>query len=507
MTKIVIRKKIKSDNGKSKILFIAPYDYTLFSIRILQSFIKSKGYNTHTIFFKELKLNQLKKPTKKEKDLLITKIKQINPQVICISFRSPLMDIIKEITALIKNNSKSIVIWGGVHPTICPEECIKYADYVCVGEGELSLLEFIQNLEQNKPVDNIKNFYPNKLRPLLKNLDELPMPDYSIENKYFIEDNKLRKGDPILNNSKYFTMVGRGCPFACSYCINSYYRKLHKKDYIRKRSVASVMNELFYVKKVFKNLKTISFLDEVFVLDKEWLKQFVKEYKQKINIPFKCELHPSMVHEETIKILKEAGLTRIDMGIQSGSQRVRYEIYNRLTPDKQIINSANIFKKYNITPHYDIILDNPYETREDMQQSIKMLLKLPRPFNLNLYSLVSFPKTELTERLIRDSILDKSDESKALSQWCMSLKFKRDKNHLYYNCLVSLLSKSFVPKNMIKTFSKSYFLRKHVEILVGFTELCNKIKLASTGIILIFTGKISYSTFKYNLKIFNEMVN
>lgn len=157
------------NSRKFKILFIAPYDYNSFSIRTLQTFIKSKGYNTGTIFFKDLIFNQLQKPTRKEKELLISLIKRYNPNIICISLRSPIAEIVAEITKLIKNKvPNSIVIWGGTHATICPEECIMHVDFVCVGEGEKSLLEFIEGVEQNKSVDKIKNFWVKKMGKLLK---------------------------------------------------------------------------------------------------------------------------------------------------------------------------------------------------------------------------------------------------------------------------------------------------------------------------------------------------
>tara|TARA_B100001971_G_C18148925_1_gene514709 strand:- start:654 stop:977 length:324 start_codon:yes stop_codon:yes gene_type:complete len=105
--------------------------------------------------------------------------------------------------------------------------------------------------------------------------------------------------DLVLKESKYFIMATRGCPFACAYCSNSYLHNLYakKSKHVRKRNVSNVMKELLYAKKLFKNLKTISFLDEVFVLDKNWIKEFVREYKQNVNVEFRCEFYPSTVSD------------------------------------------------------------------------------------------------------------------------------------------------------------------------------------------------------------------
>lgn len=506
------------NSRKFKILFIAPYDYNSFSIRTLQTFIKSKGYNTGTIFFKDLIFNQLQKPTRKEKELLISLIKRYNPNIICISLRSPIAEIVAEITKLIKNKvPNSIVIWGGTHATICPEECIMHVDFVCVGEGEKSLLEFIEGVEQNKSVDKIKNFWvkkngkiiKNELRNLFENLDELPLFDFSSEDKYYIDDDKLCKGDPILERSRYCTLASRGCPFACTFCSNSYLHRMFKGkgNYVRKHSVKYMIDELIYAKKVFKNLKLIIFFDEVFVLDKEWLKEFVREYKQKIGIDFICEFYPSTVNEETIRLLKKAGLTQVVMGIQTGSQRVRYDVFKRFTSDEQILNATRILKECKITTYYDLILDNPYETKEDMEKGIQMLLKIPRPYNLNIYSLINFPKTDLTERFIVDKVIDREDATKALTQWRMSLKFKRSKDHLFYNSLVTLLSKNFVPLGLIKMISRSTFLKKYPKVLVMFANISNKLKIVFTGIHWVLSGKVSYASFKYYYKNAKRIIN
>ncbi len=501
------------ENKKMKILFISLYDYDSFSIRTLQSFIKSKGYDTETIFFKNKIFSHLSEPTKNEINLLINKIKGINPDIICISVRSSFSNIVIKISNLIKKYMPdSIIIWGGTHATICPEECIKYSDFVCVGEGELSLLEFIQNIEKNKSVDNIPNFWikkenkiiKNELRPLIQDLDKLPLPDYSKENKYYIDNNELNSGDPILESNKYHIMASRGCPFKCSFCSNSYLHNLFhgKGNYIRKRSVESVIKELILAKEVFKNLKIIFFLDEVFPSDKDWINKFAEEYKHKIGIDFWCEFHPSVINEDTIKILKSAGLKEVITGIQTGSQRVRYSIFKRYISDEQIINTSRILKKYSIIPTYDIILDNPYETEKDMKQSIEMLLKIPRPYNISLFSLINLPKTELTERLIKDGIIEKDNSVKALTNFKMNLKLIKSKNHLYYNCLVSLLSKRFIPKIIIKNFPK-----KHLNLLVTFTKICNKTKIGISGIKYLLLGKIPYKTLKYYVRNRKELMN
>ncbi len=275
---------------------------------------------------------------------------------------------------------------------------------------------------------------------------------------------------------------------------------------MRRRSVDNLLQELAIVKTKFKNLKEIFFVDEVFVLDRQWLFEFIDKYKQ-VNIPFQCEFYPTTVKEDIISKLKKIGLINVNMGIQSGSNRVRTEIYKRTTPDKVILNAAHIFKKHKIVPTYDIIVDNPYETKEDMEESTKFLLKLPRPYNLNIFSLIHFPKTELTEKFKSDRYITCSNSEKALKQWRMTFNVKRESANAHYNCLVSLLSKSFVPKPLIKSFSNSNYFKKNPSLLIYFVKFCNNLKLAITGIKLTLNGRMTLARIKRQIRTHKGVTN
>lgn len=499
-------------NEKPKVLFIAFYEYGSMGVRAIKSFIKSKGYETYCIFFKENRMNQLLEPTAIEKKLLLDKINEFNPEVVCVSLRTPQFKIVSNVNKLIRERFQNIaVVWGGAHATICPEECIKHADHVVIGEGEYPLLEFIE-----KRTSDIRNFWvkednkiiKNELRPLIQDLDSLPIPEFT--NNCYIENDELINEDPIIKQNKYQIMASRGCPYRCTFCSNSYLHDLFrgKGFFVRKRSVKHTIKELLYVKEVLKNVSVISFLDEVFDIDKVWLEEFLKEYKEKINLPFRIECFPTQVKEENIKILKEAGLRMVTMGIQCGSQRVRSEVYKRFTPDEAILKSANIFKKYKLISNYDYIVDNPYETPQDMMDSINMLLKLPRPYNLNVYSLQNFPKTELTQRIIADGTINELGTGvQGFEKWGARFTAKRSKESLYYICLVSLLSKSFIPKGMVKYLSKSHFFRNHIKPVVVFTNLSNKLKMMIYGGSLILRGEVSFALFLKHLKNFKHIIS
>lgn len=268
-----------------KIVLISLYCYDSFAIRSLYSLLKNKGYDVEAVFFKQLVSNRMEHPSDKEMQLLLGLLKQWNPALIGLSVRSPFFGIAKDLILRIRGEVDSVIVLGGIHATICPEECIRYADIVCIGEGEDPLLELCRNMAIGRSITQIRNLWirkgnkviKNDIRPLLQDLD-VSGPDYSDARKYFIDNDALSDCDPILENKSYSIMASRGCPFQCTFCINSMLKRIYKGkgSYVRKRSVVDVINELMVAKRRFRNLKRVMFIDEVFVLDKEWIGRFVK---------------------------------------------------------------------------------------------------------------------------------------------------------------------------------------------------------------------------------------
>ena len=109
---------------------------------------------------------------------------------------------------------------------------------------------------------------------------------------------------------------------------------------------------------------------------------------------------PNYVKEEKFEILIYAGMNRIRMGIQSGSERI-LKFYSRPSPPRIINNSTSIinkFKDYTVKPSYDIIVDNPVETKQDVVDTLELLYNMPRPYTVNIFSLRVMPNTDLYDQ-------------------------------------------------------------------------------------------------------------
>ena len=497
--------KSSQENRNIKVCLISLYSSSAIGPRYLLSALKNNGFDASMIFFKEkdIALDLMELPMREEYEQLMKLIGDIDPDIVGISVRSPFLEIASEITRRIQEGLGKPVIWGGTHATVAPEQSIQVADIVCLGEGEEALVELAQKLAKNQSISNIENLWVrengkilrNALRPLFKNLDLIPFPDYGDEDKYFIENDKILHHDPGLQVFNLDIMTSRGCPYRCTYCSNSIFHELYrgKGKLVRQRSVSNVLDEMRVQKERFVNLKRIDFIDEVFSWDTEWVEAFAKEYKKDIGLPFHCMQHPSMTNKDIMAMLKDAGLERVEIGIQTGSERVRKEVFERHVSDEKLIKTSKIMSDLGIVPFYDIIVDNPFETYEDKENGLNLLLKISRPFYMHMFSLQYFPNTGLTRKALESGLITEDQvegiATKSFDQMYVSLKHPRPTEDLFWISLYSLTSKSFVPKWLIKSLSRMIYLKKHPGLLVGFASLCNAMKLGLIALKWLFEGK------------------
>jgi len=357
----------------------------------------------------------------KHMSVIETYLKRFKPKIIGISLMSAEFDQAKSFSEIIKNDFQEMIIaWGGIHPTVSPEECLEYADYVFRGESEHAFLEFVKAILKNKPVKNILNLgYKsssgiaiNTLRPLNNNLDELPFPEHWPENSSILHNGRIMKLSRSLFNRysrysgrSYNLTTTRGCSFSCAYCCNSAYSKLYGASKIRQRSVENVIKEMKHAVKCFPELIYINIQDDnFFSYDVGWMTVFAEACETEIKKRFVCRTTPAHLSEEKISMLKKAGLAWIFMGLQSASSRVNKEVYKRYVPNEKFIEAAQLVKRCHVAGFYDIILDNPYETEEDQLETINVILKIPKPFMLQLFSLCFYQGTELHDRALKDNL-------------------------------------------------------------------------------------------------------
>ena len=155
-----------------------------------------------------------------------------------------------------------------------------------------------------------------------------------------------------------------------------------------------------------------------FTLDDAYRDNLVHAYPvfKRYGLPFAVYgVIPNYVDRDKFEMLTWAGMNRIRMGIQSGSRAI-LDFYKRPTPPEKILAAGAVASsfapKYHIPPVYDIIMDNPIETREDVVATLELLYELARPYTLLIYSLKVIPNTGLAEAMKARGIdLDQIDDS------------------------------------------------------------------------------------------------
>jgi len=488
-----------------KVLFVSFYNIEAYGLRQLHSILNSEGYDAKMLF---LKLNSVKNRTdlrkkiigtftnesnnltKTEEELLVNFILDYKPDLICFSLLSPNFGLYKRIFNSIRSLGDFKILLGGWQVSLNPEQCIDYADILCIGEGEEILPELVRNLFDNKPITNIPNLWINTGNGIVKNpvgslnqdLNKFPIPVFNDKQSYYIENDQFLHKEPYMDNTSYGIIAGRGCPYKCTYCSNSFmaeniYPKAWSK--IRHRSVEHVISELIQAKQKLPKITRINFYDEVFLPQKDWALKFFERYCEEIKLPFYCMFFPGTCNDELAGLLSKAMLDGVWLGVQSGSVRVRKEVFKRHYTNETVIKQADIFKKNNINVRYDFILDNPFESFEESLESIKLMLEFPEPFSLNLFSLKYFPNTEITRMaleagIIKEDNLDDHIKSDHHNYFISGSDKNSDNNFINYVAMyISLLAVDVRVQKEKQNISKiidNYILTRKIEEIKDVLE-------------------------------------
>jgi radical SAM superfamily enzyme YgiQ (UPF0313 family) len=440
------------------------YQYQNFPIRIMQPLLERiDGVTTYTIFFKHTTTNTFIPPSEKEKELFAKTIADLDPDLVGISVLTLHEGIAKNLTEIIRTNSSALVAWGGVHPTIDPEACIEVADIVCVGEGEGAITDLVTKMRDSENYDDIENLWintdgyikKNPMRPLIQDLDSLPFPSYGNDSFFFINNEKIDGVDLSVADQLLWIQGSRGCPFVCTFCVNSVTQPLFKGNgkYRRVRSVKNIISEIKEQLDVAEKMNlpkewkhTVLFIDEVFgdINNKEWLTEFGSTYPKEVGLPFYMETLPmdNLVNSQILDQLANAGAKVINFGIQTGSDDIRNRIFRRPTKNKDIIRIANEIAARGIGVKSDLIADNPYDTEETLKETIKLLFQLPKPLDFNYFQMQWFPDYPFTQKAIEDGYITEEDTKfealtvKAEAEWAYIPKLKlRDKKTILSNII------------------------------------------------------------------------
>ena len=389
--------------------------------------------------------------------------------IVGITAMTPTIRSAIEVAKKIKDQEKSIiVILGGAHATVLPEKTLEMfpeINFIIVGEGEVTTPELIEKLEKGKSLKDISGIaykdngkiILNPRRPVVENLDELPMPAY-----HLLPIGKYRPHPPHGKRLPYMALItSRGCPFRCTFCS----KPVHGTKY-RAKNAVSIIEEIKFLKDKY-GIREILFYDDSFTIDKQRIINLCDEMiKNKIDLPWSCETRVNLVDKELLSKMKKAGCYIISYGVESGNQEILDNIKKDITIE-QIRNAFKLTHEEGIDTVSYFMLGCPGETEQTMKQTIDFAKNLNT--NFAQFSICTpFPGTELAD-LVKEEI-----------DW-NKLSYVSDSSDRIPVILSEHLNEEQLKKYYSKAYKEFYLRPSYVAKMIGGIRSIEDVKIMMNG--------------------------
>jgi len=327
----------------------------------LSTWLKKEGHEVGTQFLPEKNWME--------------KIKEFKPDVLAYSTTTGDHVYYLELNRQLKEQTGAFSIFGNSHATFVPEMIEEEGvDAVCRGEGEYAMAELCSRMEKGEDVTDVKNFwikkdgkiFKNPVRPLATTLEELGFPDRSV-----IYDN----GACYKDIERKIFITQRGCPNSCSYCFHHAWRdKVYgatKKQYVRKRSVGHVIEEINLVRDSYP-LKFVHFLDDIFNISDSWLDEFCTRWPKEVDLPFDVILRTNLTTDKQMKDLKKVGCISARLAFEAANDYIRNVVYRKSVTIEDVKASSKHVKDAGIRLTSLQLLGAPGGTLQDELDTLKL---------------------------------------------------------------------------------------------------------------------------------------
>lgn len=302
-------------------------------------------------------------------------IDKVSPSVVGITTKSQNYASACNIARIVKSLCEDVlVIFGGPHVTLIKSMVLNNADIDIgvIGEGEETLVEILDVLDKNGSLSVVKGIVYRDAdrivetppREHISDLDSLPFP-VSVAKNCLIDFEKY----PLQAFKHIFAI--RGCPFACTFC-GSRYTWTRK---VRFRSVRNIIEEIHEIRRIGVNY--IHFDDDTWGIKKSFIKDLcdaIRKHCPKLH--WSCEVHVKFIDEETIVLMKSAGCRSIQIGVESGNNKM-LKILNKQTKIEDIFAAAKLIKKHGIYLQTYFIVGFPQETESSLEETISTMTSIP----------------------------------------------------------------------------------------------------------------------------------
>ena len=294
------------------------------------------------------------------------------------------------------------VVLGGIHITLLPKTLPKSCTVGCIGEGEITFKELVRLFLDKgsflssdlKKIDGViywsgKKIVASKPRELQKTLDNIPLPARDLVN--------------VGKHSYMFT--SRGCPYRCSFCASSRFW-----DKLRFFSAEYVVNEIEVLVNDF-GVEMISFFDDLFVADRNRLKEIYRLLKKKKligKIKFTCSCRANLVDEELVKILKAMGTVSVGMGLESGNKKILNYLKGGTISVENNFKAIKLLKESGISANASFVIGSPDEGKSELMDTYNFIKKSHMDL-FDVYILTPYPGTPVWEYALKRKLVSIDD--------------------------------------------------------------------------------------------------
>ncbi len=334
----------------------------------------------------------------------LEKIKQIKPNVYAISFTTPRRELsFKTIDEVNKLGLKMLMVAGGAHPTIDPQDVLKNTsiEMCIIGEGEETVTELLKNVQSKKPISNVagtvnqqKN---NGVRPLLKDIDFFPAWEIIDFENYDIAVSKKKR--------MAYLLPIRGCPNYCTYCSNPVWKL--EKPWIRQRSPKNIAQEIKYL--YGRGIREIYLRSDTFNINIKWCLDVCSEI-EKLNLKdmtFQCNLRADNLTNELAQKLRDIHVWLAHIGLESANERVLKGIGKNATQADNI-RTLELLKKHHIKVYGFLMLYNAWEINGKLEyetpEEVNNTLEFAR--NCLKNNLIEYISWSITNPIIGSKLYD-----------------------------------------------------------------------------------------------------
>lgn len=305
-------------------------------------------------------------------------------------------------------------VFGGPQSTATGKitmERMPYVDHVCTGEGENTVVPFFQALlrDGGKGLEAVPGLYHRVDGQVVRNDVEHPLCDLNTlpywDDRLYLVD--YQAPEPRIGAHDYFMPIdaGRGCPYSCSFCCTSHF---WRRTY-RLKSPERIVADIRYFRDKF-GIRSFFFAHDAFTIDKRLVTK-VCDYmiEQKLDIDWMCSARVDCVTEELLRKMKQAGMVRIELGIETGSKRMQKLIHKNLDLDRAR-GMVKTMLEMGLNVSLFFMYGFPEETTEDLNDTLGMILDMKDlgVQNVNLFFTRFNPATEITEKYMDQLVLDPS---------------------------------------------------------------------------------------------------